>query len=375
MTEIYLIRHAQAEGNRYRMMQGHWDGDLTALGYRQIEELARRFQREPVDLVYSSDLFRARMTADAAARWGQLPVHLDPALREINIGPWETLFFGNVLHDEYDSAMDFMYRAETWSHPGAETYDQVRRRAAACMQKAAEANPGKRIAFFSHGITVRCMMSAVTGISLDDTAKLPICRNTSVSKLIYDKGAFTPVYYNDDSHLSEGCRTRWSPTGDLRHEILDPGLDEDYYCACYADAWRAAHGDLEGFVADSYLAAAKRHHEHCPGAVLRILREGESVGLIDLDPDRGAHFGCAWVSLLYLREDFRNQGYGVQLLGRVYEFCRKQGRRAVRLNVAEDNAMALAFYRREGFRELSRERRSRGDLLLMEKKLGGQRHG
>ena len=45
MTEIYLIRHAQAEGNRYRMMQGHWDGALTALGYRQIEELARRFQR------------------------------------------------------------------------------------------------------------------------------------------------------------------------------------------------------------------------------------------------------------------------------------------------------------------------------------------
>ena len=29
MTEIYLIRHTQAEGNRYRIMQGHWDGDVT----------------------------------------------------------------------------------------------------------------------------------------------------------------------------------------------------------------------------------------------------------------------------------------------------------------------------------------------------------
>ena len=39
MTEIYLIRHAQAEGNRYHMMQGHWDGGVTALGRRQIDRI------------------------------------------------------------------------------------------------------------------------------------------------------------------------------------------------------------------------------------------------------------------------------------------------------------------------------------------------
>ena len=43
MTEIYLIRHTQAEGNRYRMMQGFWDGEVTALGRRQAEALGRRF--------------------------------------------------------------------------------------------------------------------------------------------------------------------------------------------------------------------------------------------------------------------------------------------------------------------------------------------
>lgn len=44
MTEIYLIRHAQAEGNLYRMMQGHWDGSVTALGMKQIDALAERFR-------------------------------------------------------------------------------------------------------------------------------------------------------------------------------------------------------------------------------------------------------------------------------------------------------------------------------------------
>ena len=32
MTKIYLIRHAEAEGNLYRRIQGHWDGSITALG-------------------------------------------------------------------------------------------------------------------------------------------------------------------------------------------------------------------------------------------------------------------------------------------------------------------------------------------------------
>ena len=53
MTEIFLIRHTQAEGNLYRMMQGHWDGDITPMGSRQIDALAERFRNVPVDAVYS----------------------------------------------------------------------------------------------------------------------------------------------------------------------------------------------------------------------------------------------------------------------------------------------------------------------------------
>ena len=43
MTELFLIRHAEAEGNRYRMLQGRWDGDVTPLGYREIEALGACF--------------------------------------------------------------------------------------------------------------------------------------------------------------------------------------------------------------------------------------------------------------------------------------------------------------------------------------------
>ena len=56
MTQLYLIRHTQAEGNLYRMMQGHWDGGITALGAAENDLLASRFENIPLDAAYSSDL-------------------------------------------------------------------------------------------------------------------------------------------------------------------------------------------------------------------------------------------------------------------------------------------------------------------------------
>ena len=60
MTKIYLIRHAEAEGNLYRRIQGRWDGSITPLGLQQIDALAQRFRREHIDALSCSDLSRAR---------------------------------------------------------------------------------------------------------------------------------------------------------------------------------------------------------------------------------------------------------------------------------------------------------------------------
>lgn len=44
MTSIYLIRHAEAEGNLFRRAQGHWNGKITARGKKQIDALAEPVQ-------------------------------------------------------------------------------------------------------------------------------------------------------------------------------------------------------------------------------------------------------------------------------------------------------------------------------------------
>ena len=369
MTEIYLIRHTQAEGNVYHAMQGHWDGDVTALGLRQIDALAERFRTVKIDALYSSDLKRAMLTAEAIRRYRPMELHTSFELREINVGPWEARFFADVLHEQPYEAELFLHRAEEFYLPGAERYDDVRRRGAAALERIARENDGKTVAVVSHGVTIRCLLSHMLGKTLNDP-ELPICGNTGVTRLFFEDGRYRLDYINDCSHLASLGLPEWDRTHNLRAEAFSPSAEAAFYTACYADAWHFAHGTLEGFSPETYLAAAESHHRSDAGTVLRFFDGEEIVGLLDLDPRRGAHAGYGWISLLYLDEAHRSRGLGVQLLGRALMYFRRKGRRAVRLQAAEDNSAALRFYENHGFRRLSSENGRFGKLYLMEYRFG-----
>ena len=91
MTTVYLARHGQSDWNAARRWQGHADRPLTGLGRRQAAELAERLADTPLDAVYSSDLRRARETAEAVATKHGLPLHVLPELREVDVGSWSGL--------------------------------------------------------------------------------------------------------------------------------------------------------------------------------------------------------------------------------------------------------------------------------------------
>ena len=111
MTTIYLIRHAEAEGNLYRRVHGWYDSLITENGYRQIAALEERFRDIHIDAVYSSDLFRTRTTARAIYRSKNLPLRTHPGLRELNLGEWEDRTFGAVRHSD-PRQMDLFNRTD-----------------------------------------------------------------------------------------------------------------------------------------------------------------------------------------------------------------------------------------------------------------------
>ena len=375
MTEIYVIRHVQAEGNLYRLMQGHWDGDVTALGEKQRDALSLRFRDIPVDAVYSSDLWRARFTASAITRFHDLPIRCDRRLREIHVGPWEAQPFANLLWEQPELMDTFMHDSANFCLPGAETFRDVRERVLEALYEIAAANEGRTVVITTHGVAIRCMLTALLGVPLNDRETVPIFHNTGISHLRFENGRFTVDTVDDFSHLPPELAQNASAVTALRHVCVDPGQHRALYERCYADAWMAAHGNLVGFEPAPYYHAARDHYRRDSGAI-SLLYDGDSfAGLIDLDIARGEHAGYGWVSLLYLCPEYRGRGLGVQLLGRAVTRYRTLGRGAVRLYAAEDNTAALAFYRANGFTELSRAPGANGELLLMEKQLGSHGYG
>lgn len=91
MTTLLLVRHGETNWNAERRWQGHADIPLNERGRKQAAELAERLAAERIEAIYTSDLSRARDTADlVGARLG-VAVVADPDLREIDVGPIEGL--------------------------------------------------------------------------------------------------------------------------------------------------------------------------------------------------------------------------------------------------------------------------------------------
>ena len=82
MTELLLIRHGETAWNRERRMQGHIDIPLSEAGLRQAQALGQALAAERPDAIYSSDLGRARTTAQPIAEAHKMSLMLSASLRE-----------------------------------------------------------------------------------------------------------------------------------------------------------------------------------------------------------------------------------------------------------------------------------------------------
>ena len=203
MTTVYLIRHAEAEGNLYRIAHGQYDGLITDRGYQQLRVLKKRFDGVPIDAVYSSDLFRARTTARAIYEPKGLELHLEPAFREIHMGCWEGRPW-QELNTAYEEQMFYFNRQLDKFHvEGSETAQQVLDRYIPALKRVAAENDGKTVAVFSHGAAMRMVLGTLNGLSLAEVGETPHGDNTAVSLLEIDGDDIRVVYRNDNSHQVE----------------------------------------------------------------------------------------------------------------------------------------------------------------------------
>jgi probable phosphoglycerate mutase len=379
MTKIYLIRHAEAEGNLYRRAQGHWDGKITDLGRKQIEALADRFKDVQIDAVYSSDLSRAMETAGALTRGRGLKLVTTPRLREMSLGIWEGEAWGDITFRYPEQMEYFGHDPAKLSVTGSENFYDVQKRIKSMLLEIAAAHEGQAVGVVSHGMAIRCFLCGALGYDSAGIDSVLHGDNTSVTLLEVENGKIDVQFYNDTSHLGEGLsnfsRQKWwrnggdSDHGNLRFVPIDIESEEEaeLYRRCYANAWKEAHGSDKGFVPNLYLSSARTHVKEAPQALVKVMSGDHFAGIIELDPERGKRDRRGWISLFYLAPEYRGKGFGVQLLGYSAAYFARAGRKAVRLHAAVTNTRAIRFYRLQGFREIGIEPGVSSDQLLMER--------
>jgi probable phosphoglycerate mutase len=203
-TRIVLVRHGETAWNAERRLQGHLDIALNAQGERQAQALANALAHESFDLVVSSDLQRARQTAEALARVHAIAVQSDPCLRERCYGGFEGLLYSEIA-ERYPrqfaawQARDIDAALPPGANPG-ETFRQFNERVTQAILGWASAHRGKAIALVAHGGVLECAYRAARGLALDTPRDFKI-PNASINRFAVTDGVLALESWGEVAHL------------------------------------------------------------------------------------------------------------------------------------------------------------------------------
>lgn len=381
MTKIYLIRHAEAEGNLYRRIQGWYNGLITENGRLQIDALARRFRDIPIDAVYSSDLARTMTTAGAVCKPKGLPLFTDVGLREIHMGWWEDRPWAEIRRSDPEEYAKFAALSASFKVSGGESFEEVRERVGGTLQKLARRHDGQTLAVFCHGTAIRSALTWLEGQPVEAALDRAHGDNTAVSLLEFQDDRANIVFQNDNSHLSEDISTlrrqKWTPRGprtaDLWYRPLTFPSEDGLYVRAREEAWAAVHGSLHGFREDDYLQEAHQLSRQDPENIVCAMLDDKVVGILQLDPDRDAEQCVGVIPFYYMLPEYRFQGLGIQLLGQAISTYRPLGRDVLRLRCAPENTTGQHFYSKHGFHKTGEVPGAFGSLDVLEKYIGYQK--
>ena len=156
---ILLARHGETDDNlRPLRFQGFTDTPLNDVGRQQAAELADRVARDGIVSVWSSDLARARETAEVVGRRVGHEPRLDPRLREGYRGRWEGRLFVDVAHDEPVRFAAWQRAGERFRFPCGESLREQLQRVSAAVDDIRRTGELPALVI-CHGGSIRVMLS------------------------------------------------------------------------------------------------------------------------------------------------------------------------------------------------------------------------
>lgn len=199
-TRLLAIRHGETAWNRETRIQGHLDIPLNSRGLAQAQRLGLALQDEAIDVIYSSDLTRARQTAEAVAARTGAPLRLDARLRERCFGLFEGRTWTEIAARWPEQSERWRRRDLDFAAEGGETLNDFYRRCVSVVEELAQAHPGQTVAVVAHGGVMDCLYRAGSRLPLH-AARSWTLGNATINRLLYSAEGLSLVGWNDDLHL------------------------------------------------------------------------------------------------------------------------------------------------------------------------------
>jgi isoleucyl-tRNA synthetase len=179
--DIFMIRHGESVKNVEHIFDSTLDSYfLTSKGEKQAKHAADKLKKNKIEVIISSEVLRAKQTAEAIAKELGLKVEFDFRLNEVDPGEWQD------KKDNDESAkeiLDNWKKDHNYNMPGGESVCQIRDRMFEAYKDISKKYKDKNILIVSHGDNIRILSAKLDGTPDSDVFGREMLDNTDIEKL------------------------------------------------------------------------------------------------------------------------------------------------------------------------------------------------
>ena len=202
LSRLLLVRHGETELNSALRYCGRTDVALSDIGLIQAERLRERLNPEKIDVIYSSDLKRALVTAQIIVFEHNLKVTACPELSEIDFGQLEGLTFDEINRLYPEVARMWMKQAPDLVYPGGESLAELDKRVHQFRSRLEGHSEEEAILIVAHSGVLRTLLCQILGMEPRHRWQIRLDLASLTVIETYPESAILTLL-NDISHLTE----------------------------------------------------------------------------------------------------------------------------------------------------------------------------
>ena len=160
---IYIVRHAQTEANKYAVIQGQSNTEITTEGLECAKAMAKSFSNKQITRIYASPIKRAFVTASLIADSCGISLNeiiTDERLMEIDLKPWVFKKIQKLdMSDNTSSYKTYKSNPSAFQpHSGEDLFDVKRRIWEAFADIVKKCSEDDNIVIVSHSVAIRTLL-------------------------------------------------------------------------------------------------------------------------------------------------------------------------------------------------------------------------